>query len=353
MRNPRRALLGNLLVREGLVTEGQLEEALRTQAEVDTFTPIGQILVGQGIITQAQLNVVLEKYHKKYRLGDVLVETNIITDAQLHLALDHQKKTGLRLGEVLLQLDLVTEEQMKRALCQQFAVTFVDLDTVVLDRSLVRLLNKSYAQHRRVIPIAKVGDRITLAMDDPTDVELIHELTSFTGLKVDVVTSTYAAFQRALARAYEDGPAAPPPEPLEEAPAGAHDTSTEESGDSRALAELEAAYQALQHEHAVTVEAFQELTEWHARTLAELEAAHEALREAREASARAERGSETRQAGTSRALAELETSHQTLCREYEVTAQVLQHERAQYLALLKDREETADRLEAILRRLKP
>src|SRR5581483_5414392 len=103
----------------------------------------------------------------------------------------------------------VTERQMKQALCRQFGATFVDLDTASIDRTLTHLVSKAYAQHHRVIPVARTGNRLLVAQDDPADVEVIDELATVTGCRIEVVTSTYAAFQRAFLRAYlETGTAA-------------------------------------------------------------------------------------------------------------------------------------------------
>ena len=165
----RRGLLGEILIREGLINEGQLSTALMVQRETEPTTPLGQILVRQGAITQRQLNNVLDRYRKKYRLGDILVETETITEHQLQIALDHQKKTGLRLGDSLLQLNFVTEEEVNQALCKQFGVTFVDLDRLVLDNSLALVINREYAERHRVIPISKTDRVLVVAMDDPSD----------------------------------------------------------------------------------------------------------------------------------------------------------------------------------------
>src|SRR5262245_55922126 len=97
-RPARPRLLGELLVREGLITEEQLAAALRAQDANPDGTPIGQLLVEQGALSPADLEVVLERYHKKYRLGDILVETNVISETQLQLGVDHHRRTGLRLG---------------------------------------------------------------------------------------------------------------------------------------------------------------------------------------------------------------------------------------------------------------
>src|SRR5262249_8042129 len=198
----RRGLLGEILIREGLITESQLSSGLVVQREAEPTTPLGQILVRQGAITQRQLNTVLDRYRKKYRLGDILVETETITEHQLQIALDHQKKTGLRLGDALLQLNFVTEEEVNQALCKQFGVTFVDLDRLVLDNSLALVINREYAERHRVIPISKTHRVLVVAMDDPSDVSVVAELAAATGSRVNVVTSTHAAFRRAFARTY-------------------------------------------------------------------------------------------------------------------------------------------------------
>ncbi len=202
--------LGDLLMEEGLVTRAQLDEALRLQRGLVTFQPLGQILVDRRVFTQKQLALVLDRYHKRLRLGDVLVKTGVITREQLDNALDHQKENGLRLGESLLQLNYVTEEGLKQALCTQFNIPFVDLDTVALDRGLTRLVNKNYARKHLVVPIARIGNAITLAMDDPTNLHVVEELQTFTGMTISVVTSSQGKLQRAFAKLYEEEPVLEP-----------------------------------------------------------------------------------------------------------------------------------------------
>ena len=177
---PRTRLLGELLVREGLVTETQLASALRAQEASPDGTPIGQLLVEQGALSPADLEAVLRRYHKKYRLGDILVETNVISETQLQLAVDHHRRTGLRLGDALLQLGFVNEEMLKLALCTQLDVAFVDLDRFSIDRTLGALVPKNFAQQHRVLPVARVDNVLTLALADPTDGWVAENLEAMT-----------------------------------------------------------------------------------------------------------------------------------------------------------------------------
>jgi type II secretion system (T2SS) protein E len=281
----RRGLLGEILIREGLINEDQLSTALMVQRETEPTTPLGQILVRQGAITQRQLNNVLERYRKKYRLGDILVETETITEHQLQIALDHQKKTGLRLGDALLQLNFVTEEEVNQALCKQFGVTFVDLDRLVLDNSLALVVNREYAERHRVIPISKTDRVLVVAMDDPSDLGVVAELVAATGSRVNVVTSTHAAFRRAFARTYGE---------------------SAEVGLVRRAEQLGREYETLRAEHAANQE-----------KLVELRRAHEALLADREASTRTLAEQRTRNEWNDQALAGLRETHGALRTDYE------------------------------------
>src|SRR5215831_1779349 len=311
----RRGLLGEILVREGLINEGQLATALIVQRESEPTTPLGQILVRQGAITQRQLNNVLDRYRKKYRLGDILVETETITEHQLQIALDHQKKTGLRLGDALLQLNFVTEEEVNQALCKQFGVTFVDLDRLVLDNSLSLVINREYAERHRVIPISKTDRVLVVAMDDPSDLSVIAELAAATGSRVNVVTSTHAAFRRAFARTYGE---------------------SAEVGLVRRAEQLGREYEILRAENDANKD-----------KLIELRRAHEALLADREASTRTLAEQRTRNEWNDQALAGLREAHAVMRADYEATRSMLEKLQIEYADSTRLLGELRDAYEAL------
>jgi hypothetical protein len=286
----RTRLLGELLLREGLVTESQLAAALRAQETSPDGTPVGQLLVEQGALTPAALESVLKRYHKKYRLGDILVETNAITETQLQLAVDHHRRTGLRLGDALLQLAFVNEETLKHALCTQLDVAFVDLDRFFVDRSLMSLVPKTYAQQHRVLPVARVDDVLTVALADPTDGWLVDDLEVMTGCQVQLVMSSDAAFQRAFVRMYGESPGvglARQHERLEQA----HAALSREHGNAvRALGELRQVHEDFLRDQTELLRVTEEQAGQQGvleRRFAELQTAHAALREEHEARGRA------------------------------------------------------------------
>ncbi|MGH6953062.1 MAG: hypothetical protein ACREGL_02700, partial [Alphaproteobacteria bacterium] len=195
-------LLGGLLVKDRLINQTQLEQVLAIQERTEPRPLLGQMLVDQKLITPHELNVVLGKYRREHLLGDILIETNLVTSAQLESALASQRRTDAPLGETLIELGYITERQLKQALSIQLRIAFVDLDHRSIDPGFTALISERYARHHRVIPIARIDDRIVLAMDDPTDVEVVAEVRSCTGHRIDVVTATADALERAFSRLY-------------------------------------------------------------------------------------------------------------------------------------------------------
>ena len=194
--------LGDLLVSEGLATPADIQQALRLQAQSKTYMLLGHILIEQKVITRSQLLSVLDRHRRRSKLGDLLVKSKAITPSQLELALTEQRRCKQTLGEVVVRLRFVTEEQMRRALCQQLHINYFDLDSIVLDRDLRTLINPRFARKRLIVPIARVGQTLVVAMDDPTRTAVIDDLKASTGLDIEVITSTTASIRRALEHTY-------------------------------------------------------------------------------------------------------------------------------------------------------
>jgi len=206
--------LGDLLVSEGLATHAEIQYALRLQSQSKTYMLLGQILIAQKVITRSQLLSVLDRHRRRSKLGELLVKSRAVTPSQLEMALTEQRRSKQTLGEVVVRLRFVTEEQMRRALCQQLHINFFDLDSIVLDRALRGLINPRFARKRLVAPIARVGQTLVVAMDDPTRTAVIDDLKASTGLDIEVITSTTASIRRAIDQMYPTEVAASAVEPV-------------------------------------------------------------------------------------------------------------------------------------------
>jgi len=201
-RPARGARLGELLVREGLVTAPQIEEALKMQASLERYVPLGHVLIAQRLISRDQLVNVLERHRRSTRLGDLLVKSGEISQDQLETGLAEQRRAGQPLGETLMRLNFVTEERLRLALCRQLHIRFFNLDAIIIDPTLRGLVNERFALKFRVVPLARVSNTLVAAMDDPTMTRVVDDLHRSTGLRIEVITSTAGAITRALERLY-------------------------------------------------------------------------------------------------------------------------------------------------------
>jgi dTDP-4-amino-4,6-dideoxygalactose transaminase len=127
--------LGELLVREGLISEPQLAAALRWKQDHEGYVPLGQVLVQQKALTRQKLNQVLDTHQRRAKLGDALVRSGAITPEQLEHALTQQKTTKERLGQLLVKLNYVTEDVLRKAISQQLDIPYMDLDRLTIDRA--------------------------------------------------------------------------------------------------------------------------------------------------------------------------------------------------------------------------
>ncbi len=130
------------------------------------------------------------------RLGNVLVEAGVLTEDDLRVALETQPSVlgaRRRLGHVLVDLGLATERQIAVAVAEQLGLEVVDLTTVSVSPDAVRLLPRGVAQRLGMVVLSRDGDRLTVAVTDPTDVVGLDDVRLHTGaaeLVVTVATAT-------------------------------------------------------------------------------------------------------------------------------------------------------------------
>ncbi len=111
--------LGEMLVRVGLITDAQLADAMREQHLRSSYVPLSQILIERNVVSRRQLDQLLENAEKRPRLGDLLVRNGSITQDQLSHALERQRALHVPLGQVLVRLGYTTEKAMRDALALQ------------------------------------------------------------------------------------------------------------------------------------------------------------------------------------------------------------------------------------------
>lgn len=139
---------------------------------------------------------------RKMRLGDALIQEGLINEEQLQQALALQKKSGKRLGAVLVEMHLVTEHDIVQILSKQLRIPFIDLSNYLIDPVIAKLVPEHISKRHMLIPINKVGNKLTVAMVDPLNIIAIDDIQLMTGLMVKPVVATHTDINRALQDAY-------------------------------------------------------------------------------------------------------------------------------------------------------
>ncbi|WP_117236074.1 GspE/PulE family protein [Vibrio maerlii] len=103
------------------------------------------------------------------RLGDLLVEEGIITELQVEEALRAQKSSGRKLGDTLIDLGFLTEQQMLAFLSQQLDIPLIDLNRANVDMDAAQLLPEVHARRLRALVISRDDYTLRVAMSDPAD----------------------------------------------------------------------------------------------------------------------------------------------------------------------------------------
>ncbi len=132
----------------------------------------------------------------------MLISSNIINEEQLKLALNLQKKEGGRLGSKLVKLGYVSEEKLVAFLSKQFGVPAISLESYRIDPSVVKLIPLDMARKYSIMPVARVGAVLTIAMTDPSNVFAIDDVKFMTGYNVEVAVSTESSISSAVAEYY-------------------------------------------------------------------------------------------------------------------------------------------------------
>lgn len=132
------------------------------------------------------------------RLGDRLVQSGAITEHQLQQALDVQSRSQAFLGQILVDLGFITSAAIGNLLAADFGVSYVDLLSIRLEPTTVRLLPEEVVRSTRAIPLRISADIIEVAMADPLDVTAIDKIHLLTGLRVAPFLAMEWELQRAI-----------------------------------------------------------------------------------------------------------------------------------------------------------
>src|SRR3954471_1361732 len=114
------------------------------------------------------------------RIGDLLVREGLITREQLARALEEQRASGTRVGYNLIKLGFIEENELTKMLARQYKMPAIDLARFEVDPKIAKMIPTELAVKNLVIPLKRDGRTLTIAMADPTNLGVLEDLKFIT-----------------------------------------------------------------------------------------------------------------------------------------------------------------------------
>jgi type IV pilus assembly protein PilB len=136
------------------------------------------------------------------RLGELLLREKLITPLQLQQAIEEQKSGGGRLGYQLTKMGFIEENELTAFLSKQYGVPSIDLNEFDIEPEIIKLIPKEVVLKHQVIPINRTGSTLIVAMADPSNIFAIDDIKFLTGYNVEVVVASEQAIEGAVEKYY-------------------------------------------------------------------------------------------------------------------------------------------------------
>src|ERR1700694_5604109 len=136
------------------------------------------------------------------RLGEILIKESLITTDQLRQALEHQRAKGGRRGTCLMKLGFISDDEITGVLSRQYGVPSINLKFYEVDASVIKLIPQDTAVRYQIVPLSRVGSTLTIAMTDPTNVFAMDDIKFMTGCNVEPVVASETAIAEAITKFY-------------------------------------------------------------------------------------------------------------------------------------------------------
>lgn len=152
-------------------------------------------------------NSIASRLRRKKRLGDLLLGAGVITQEQLEEALKKQKEAGngQKLGMTLVDMGIMNDEIIAEALCHQMGLERVHLAGITIEDEVLALVDEKVLRKYMLLPYEFAPDNpnvLRVAFSDPLDMIAMDDLSIITGMQIEVRVTTVKDVSQALDRFY-------------------------------------------------------------------------------------------------------------------------------------------------------
>jgi len=144
-------------------------------------------------------------FKENLRLGELLVKNDIISDKQLEQALSQHQKVGEFLGRTVVKMGIASEEEVLPLLSKKLKIPYVQINKLSIPPEVIKKVPAKFACHYELIPIKLEGKVLTVALSDPSSLEFIDDLTLLLGYKINPMLAGELDIMKGLKKYYGIG----------------------------------------------------------------------------------------------------------------------------------------------------
>jgi len=136
------------------------------------------------------------------KLGDLLIREDVISREQLEEALREKESTGRFLGETMVRLKYITEEELIGFLVRQCRIPHLKLTNFTVSPEIAELVPAEICEKHRLLPIDKLGSLLTVAMVNPLDIDGLEKIKKTVQLRIKPILCSWADFNALYEKIY-------------------------------------------------------------------------------------------------------------------------------------------------------
>ncbi len=137
------------------------------------------------------------------KLGELLVKDNIITREELEEALGKRTESNESLGHILMEMGVASEWEIAAALGKQLNVPFITLSQYEIERDVLESIPRDIVMKYKIVPVDRTGDTLTVALPDPSNIFILDELRLLTKSQIVPVISFETDIEKAISRYFK------------------------------------------------------------------------------------------------------------------------------------------------------
>ncbi|MCX5665648.1 MAG: hypothetical protein NT036_01170 [Candidatus Omnitrophica bacterium] len=136
------------------------------------------------------------------QLGELLLEKGLISQTQLDKAVKIQKEKGGLIGQIFVMLGYIKEEEIAQVLTVQYGFPYLPLESYEISADMIKLIPENVAKQYNLIAIDKIGNLLTISMSNPLNIQAAEDIEMLSGCKVQVFISTMTDITNAITKYY-------------------------------------------------------------------------------------------------------------------------------------------------------